>query len=211
MVKYFKSYNNIFKWLLRLVSLVLLLFYFFTKAGGDLNTHYITAAAIVIASSFVVDFLFWIVRLKTSKAMDFFIQLFLLFALLLGRMYDMYDIIPWWDLMLHFVAGVLFAVLFLALLKYMVDKTTFKSLTPLFVLIFISMFSIAASAIWEFWEFTGDQLFGFDSQLNSLTDTMTDMIIGAISGLLVGFACFFNKKTEGRRFKLLNSFFFTRR
>ena len=46
------------------------------------------------------------------------------------------------------------------------------------------MFSIASAGVWEMWEFSTDQLFGFASQNNSLNDTMWDIICGSIMGII---------------------------
>ena len=50
--------------------------------------------------------------------------------------------------------------------------------------LFSIIFSIAGAAVWEIWEFSTDQLFGFLSQNNSLHDTMWDIICGTIGGII---------------------------
>ena len=49
---------------------------------------------------------------------------------------------------------------------------------------FITIFCIALAGCWEIWEFTGDRLFGFTSQNDSLIDTMMDIICGTLGGII---------------------------
>jgi len=119
-------------------------------------------------------------------------------------MYNFYSIISWWDLFLHLLSGVILGLLALTLLKPLIGKDNFKILSPLFVAIFIFLFTVATAALWEFWEFAGDQLFGFDSQLFSLVDTMTDMLIGSFSGLIVSIMSFLHIKNG--TFEFLSGF-----
>jgi hypothetical protein len=139
-----------------------------------------------------------------SNSADFLVQFFIFLALFLGRMYNLYSILPWWDLLLHFASGALLGFLALAILKPLIGENNLKILPPLFVGIYILIFTIAGAALWEFWEFAGDQLLGFDSQLNSLIDTMTDMIAGSLSGILISILGFLHVKNGS--FKILDEF-----
>ena len=59
-----------------------------------------------------------------------------------------------------------------------------KKLDTKFMLLFIFIFCVALAGCWELWEFTGDRLFGFQSQNNSLIDSMMDIICGTIGGII---------------------------
>ena len=53
------------------------------------------------------------------------------------------------------------------------------------------LIAIAIGAIWEIFEFTMDQAFGFNMQKNGLHDTMWDLIVDAIGGAIASFAGYF--------------------
>jgi len=116
----------------------------------------------------------------------------------------MYSILPWWDIFLHFTSGALLGFLSLIILKPLIGENNLKTLPPLFIGIYILLFTISGATLWEFWEFAGDQLLGFDSQLNSLTDTMTDMISGSLSGVILSIMGFLHIKNGS--FKFLDKF-----
>jgi hypothetical protein len=196
------SFALLFKWLFRGILLVLFVYYSIIKVGN--NTNYISNILLIFITSFVPDILLRLFKIKMSNSADFLVQFFIFLALFLGRMYNLYSILPWWDLLLHFASGALLGFLALAILKPLIGENNLKILPPLFVGIYILIFTIAGAALWEFWEFAGDQLLGFDSQLNSLIDTMTDMIAGSLSGILISILGFLHVKNGS--FKILDEF-----
>ena len=196
------SFALLFKWLFRAILLILFIYYSVIRPGN--NANYISNILLILLTSFVPDIALNVFKVKMSNSADFLLQFFIFLALFLGRMYNMYSILPWWDLFLHFASGALLGFLSLAILKPLIGKNNLKILPPLFVGIYILLFTIAGAALWEFWEFTGDQLLGLDSQLNSLIDTMTDMIMGSLSGALISIMGFLHIKNGS--FKFLDEF-----
>ncbi|GAA0770517.1 hypothetical protein GCM10008908_13390 [Clostridium subterminale] len=196
------SFALFFKWIFRAILLVLFIYYSIVKVGN--NANYIINILIIFVTSFIPDITLNLFKVKMSNLPDFLLQFFIFLALLLGRMYNMYSILPWWDLFLHFASGVLLGFLALAILKPLIGESNLKILPPLFIGIYILLFTISGAALWEFWEFAGDQLFGFDSQLNSLMDTMTDMIVGSLSGVILSIMGFLHMKNGS--FKFLDEF-----
>ncbi|WP_346936470.1 hypothetical protein [Clostridium sp.] len=196
------SFALFFKWIFRAILLVLFIYYSIVKVGNNIN--YITNILIIFVTSFIPDITLNLFKVKMSNLPDFLLQFFIFLSLLLGRMYNMYSILPWWDLFLHFASGVLLGFLALAILKPLIGESNLKILPPLFIGIYILLFTISGAALWEFWEFAGDQLFGFDSQLNSLMDTMTDMIVGSLSGVILSIMGFLHMKNGS--FKFLDEF-----
>jgi len=196
------SFALFFKWIFRAILLVLFIYYSIVKVGN--NANYIINILIIFVTSFIPDITLNLFKVKMSNLPDFLLQFFIFLALLLGRMYNMYSILPWWDLFLHFASGVLLGFLALAILKPLIGESNLKILPPLFIGIYILLFTISGAALWEFWEFAGDQLFGFDSQLNSLIDTMTDMIVGSLSGVILSIMGFLHMKNGS--FKFLDEF-----
>lgn len=196
------SFALLFKWIFRAILLILFTYYSIIKTNN--NSNYISNILLIFVTSFIPDIILNIFKVKLSNLPDFLLQLFIFLALFLGRMYNMYSILPWWDLFLHFASGALLGFLSLIILKPLIGENNLKTLPPLFIGIYILLFTISGAALWEFWEFTGDQLFGFDSQLNSLMDTMTDMISGSLSGVILSIMGFLHMKNGS--FKFLDEF-----
>lgn len=197
------TFSLLFKWIFRIILLILTAYYILTNKDGS-NKNYISNGVLIIFCSFLPDITCNLFKFYISTSIDFLIQSFIFLALFLGRMFNYYSLISWWDLFLHLISGVILGFLALTLLKTLVGKDNFNILSPLFVAIFIFLFTVATAALWEFWEFAGDQLFGFDSQLFSLVDTMTDMLIGSFSGLIVSMMSFLHIKNG--IFKFLSGF-----
>jgi len=192
------SFALFFKWIFRAILLVLFIYYSIVKVGN--NANYISNILLIFITSFIPDLASRLFKIKMSNLPDFLLQFFIFLSLLLGRMYNMYSILPWWDLFLHFASGALLGFLALAILKPLIGENNLKALPPLFISIHILLFTISGAALWEFWEFAGDQLFGFDSQFNSLMDTMTDMIAGSLSGVILSIMGFLHIKNGSLKF-----------
>ena len=54
------------------------------------------------------------------------------------------------------------------------------------MVVFSLLFAIACAGVWEIWEFSTDQIFGFTAQNNSLHDTMWDIICGTVAISQIG-------------------------
>lgn len=100
----------------------------------------------------------------------------ILYALgpMLGQCHNFYYTISWWDKLLHICGGVLFAIIGLYLCKLMNRGQSPILLCAVFAL----CFSIAISAVWEFVEFSSDQLLQTDMQDDSVITAIHSYILG---------------------------------
>lgn len=197
------SFSLLFKVSFRIILVVLILYYI-SANKNNYTFHFISNGTIILLTSLLPDILCFIFKFKLSNIIDFIIQFFIFMSLFIGKMYKFYSIWPLWDFLLHWISGIILGLLGLTTLKLLVNNKIYSLLSPIFVCIFIFMFSVTGAVIWEFWEFAGDQLFGFDSQLFSLVDTMSDMIIGSVGGFIAAILVYFLIKNN--RFKFLNTF-----
>ncbi len=134
-----------------------------------------------------------ITRVRLSLTVVIIFECFVQFSVFFGSMWNLYDIISFYDLIAHSFSGVLFAVI-----GYELFSQSGKNKAG-YVWIFIIAFAIAcmAGSLWEIWEFAGDRIFGLNAQrvndLNgvplvgsqAIMDTMEDTIcntVGAIIG-----------------------------
>ena len=93
------------------------------------------------------------------------IYCFIFAAEILGEINSFYTVIPGWDTMLHTINGFLVAAVGFSLVDLFnrSERMTFK-LSPLFLAIVAFCFSMTVGVLWEFFEFTMDQLFNMDMQ-----------------------------------------------
>ena len=134
---------------------------------------------LAIFAGILINAKFRVFSFKTCIAFS----LLLVLSVFCGRTLGFYETIPYWDKILHFVSGFIFAEAGKEI--YLRLGGSCKSR---WLLLCFSLFcAISAAAIWEMWEFTGDSLFGLNAQNNSLRDTMLDIILGSASGAIYSF------------------------
>jgi uncharacterized membrane protein YhdT len=131
-------------------------------------------------------------KLKTPPYLEIASYLFFFLAIPLGELLDFYNIVPFWDSILHFVSP--FIVCSLAGIIYTLLAKNDKENTPL-KFTFIGIFSVASAIIWELWEFICDE-FGSNAQRTitadgtplfgheAIVDTMKDILM-AICGTAI--------------------------
>lgn len=133
--------------------------------------------------------------------------IFLYCAIFLGSVLGFYSLIPQWDTILHAISGAMLGVLGFCLVSVCNRSEKIPvNLTPFFVALFAFCFALAVGAVWEIYEYTGDGLLGMNMQRFNLSDgtalqgraalydTMKDIIVDAISALIVAIIGYFPTK-----------------
>lgn len=105
-----------------------------------------------------------IMKLRVGTAMYIFLNIYAL-SPILGEAYHLYTVIPFYDDILHFVGGVVFAIFGVFLFGFF-SKETKRSV--FLCGIFALCFSISISALWEIAEFTSDSLLHTDTQKDTV-------------------------------------------
>lgn len=119
-------------------------------------------------------------KFKISDNLEFIFLLFMIFAYFLGTVLNFYDKFNNYDTLMHFLSGVFEAFIAIDLIK----ENKNKGLNILFVLGFVCLVSVC----WEIFEFTSSIVLKVDPQrveLTGVTDTMKDLIVALIGGILV--------------------------
>ena len=131
---------------------------------------------------------------------------------MLGGWGKFYQKFYWWDLLLHFIAGICFVSIGLGIAK------SVPNLKLKHMIIFSFMFAITLHVLWELFEFTGDQLLKhsnmqrwyFDPNMPDthgkiisertpgVIDTMTDFIANIFGAILmcIGYLIGFKRSKE---------------
>lgn len=105
------------------------------------------------------------------------LQLFFLLSLFIGKALRGYETLPAWDILLHFLSGLILVSASAAVYPKCGGNPANIRLMRLFAF----LFAVAGAGLWEIYEFALDKLFDMASQNGSLDDTMWDMIAGTVS------------------------------
>ncbi len=90
---------------------------------------------------------------------------------MLGLTYRMYFILPWWDKLLHFTGGVIFALIGFEIARKLCRGKA-NDVSIWLIAFFGICFSVTLSALWEFTEYAVDVTLALDMQ----TDTVVTSI-----------------------------------
>ncbi len=123
---------------------------------------------------------------KTGSWMDLMFSLLVVFNNLFGLGFAFYYTVPGWDIVTHYTTSLFLAVSALILLQKAYPQLLIQAPKVLVVLAMV-MFALGLGALWEIGEFASDYLRGTDFQ-HGLTNTMQDLIVDLIAGLVVGVA-----------------------
>ncbi len=138
---------------------------------------------------------YWIRQyLAIPKTLEVCYFLFIFASVYLGEFYDFYNLIPYWDVMLHAVSGIMLSYLGLLWgIQYLTKHAL--PLHQVAISLFASCTAITIGTLWEIYEFCFDGFLGLNMQKAllpdgtplagryALQDTMSDLIIDVL------FAC----------------------
>lgn len=117
------------------------------------------------------------------------IVLFIFGSLFLGEMFDLYERLWWWDVMLHGTSAIGFGLLGFVLIFSLFEGDRYAA--PAWAITFISMcFAVTIGVSWEIFEYFMDQALGLNMQKNGLQDTMWDLVVDMLGGFIGAFAGF---------------------
>ncbi|MDO4535947.1 MAG: hypothetical protein Q4B63_09080 [Clostridium perfringens] len=173
-------YNLILKNFIRVLTIILCIFYLINN-----NLIHILGGILFLITSLGIDLILKLIKINLTDISDFILQSFIFLGLFLGKMYNIYAVFPWWDLFLHFISGILIGIVGVLILNVLISKEIFENLSPIFKALYAFISAATSASLWEIFEFAGDRLFGFNSQLNSLIDTMEDICICVLGGLIM--------------------------
>lgn len=113
------------------------------------------------------------------------LNIFIFFAQFLGKIINLYDLVWWYDIIVHYLSGIFSFILAIFILKRL---NKYQTKNTLFNIIFIFGVIFLVAGIWEILEFLGDILFNLNLQNNIETgvrDTMEDIIVAFLGGLTI--------------------------
>ena len=104
-------------------------------------------------------------RIKLPMALEIIAVLFVFCANILGEIASFYTIFPFWDDMLHYTSGFIFAAFGFALVDILNrHRNVDFHLSPIFLSLVALCFSMSVGVVWEFFEFAADTFLRTDMQ-----------------------------------------------
>lgn len=129
-------------------------------------------------------------KIGIPSLLETIIYLFIFSSAILGEINNFYGLIPFWDTMLHTLNGFICAGIGFSLVDLLNRSGQNINLSPLYVAIVAFCFSMTIGILWEFYEFTADNVLKLDMQ--------KDRIIQRISSVEL------NKSGENNTVKINN-------
>ncbi len=176
----------------------------------------LTQRILAIIIAFIPLFLKKIFKISFPKLATSVFYLFLFLSIYLGTFIGLYTKTEVWDMIIHFLSGVVFGFFAMFLINLFMYKNKQKT-NPYFVFIFVFCFALSIGACWEIYEFTFDSLLGLNMQgfatqggLNyigqkALLDTMLDIVFdffGAVVSAIICGVCAYKYKNFVSKFQI---------
>lgn len=112
-------------------------------------------------------------------------SVFTFLSIFLGEAFDFYELVWWWDLVLHGSSAVGFGLIGFLFVFMLFDGDRFAAPPSALGLIAFCV-AITVGALWEVFEYSMDLLFGMNMQKSGVTDVMTDLILNAVGAAIAG-------------------------
>lgn len=179
--------NKLSKTLLILFELILIfnsILYYNSKQRTEFYLSLLTI--LLLLMPFVFSHIAYKKKLQLPHSFKLVFLIFIFLALYLGEILNFYDILWWWDLMLHGVFGFYIVTISYYLLEEFCINSFNVSINRL--LLFKTLFSfclaVSLGVIWELLESTGDYFFNSKMVKGGLEDTAGDLIVKMIAAFI---------------------------
>ena len=147
--------------------------------------------------------------LVSPSRMMILYAVFLYASIYLGEVRNFYYRIPHWDNILHGFSGLMLGALAFSVIQLLNKSDRVPvTLSPLFVAVFTFCFAVTVGVAWEVYEFAADGLLGTNMQKfgpwdgaafsgrAALHDTMADLILDALGGLIMALVGYVSLKFQ---------------
>lgn len=149
--------------------------------NGNFENVFLCVLTLVLF--FIPSFIERTVRIDVPDTLEVIILLFIFAAEILGEIRAYYIQYPYWDTMLHTLNGFLCAAIGFSLVDILnrSDRFTF-SLSPVYLAVVAFCFSMTVGVLWEFFEWTIDNLFHLDMQKDTVVNAIGTVMLDPTGG-----------------------------
>lgn len=167
----------------------------------EFNWFYLLYALGFVVAVWVPVFLEKVFKVKLNLVVILTYQIFLVFSILIGSLWRIYDKWGPYDKIVHSISGVMIALFAYSFLK------NSKNVKLNGFWMFVITFSIAmmCGGVWEIWEYVTDGIMGNNAQeyqnmweRMALLDTMTDLICDFCGGIVGATVAIFLEKGKNK-------------
>ena len=99
--------------------------------------------------------------------------LFIYATAILGEINNFYGLIPFWDTLLHTLNGFICAGIGFSLVDLLNQNSKSINLSPLYITIVAFCFSMTIGILWEFYEFSSDNILKVDMQKDRIVQSIS--------------------------------------
>lgn len=118
-----------------------------------------------------------LLKIEIPPVFQIIIYLFIFAAEILGEVNKYYTAIPGWDTMLHTINGFLCAAIGFSLFNILNRGSKSMQLSPFYLSLVAFCFSMTVGVVWEFIEFTADQMFFLDMQKDFVVSSFSSVTL----------------------------------
>ena len=183
--KVFRIINLI---IMSLLCITCIIFAFYYGFVSDPNSRIIPSICIAVLS-LVPLFIELIFRKKFNNVVFLAIEIYLIFAGLIGSVLNVYYLVAWYDIVIHTLMGYIVALCGIFVISRIGN---YKKMNAFLVATFCLCFSLAIEVLWELFEWGADNLFNQTMQGEKIVgygeplvgDTMLDLLCNTIGSFL---------------------------
>ena len=118
-----------------------------------------------------------LLKIEIPPVFQIIIYLFIFASEILGEVNKYYTAIPGWDTMLHTINGFLCAAIGFSLFNILNRGSKSMQLSPFYLSLVAFCFSMTVGVVWEFIEFTADQMFFLDMQKDFVVSSFASVTL----------------------------------
>jgi hypothetical protein len=143
--------------------------------AGDLFNAFLCIVALLLFM--IPNLIETRLKIELPDLLECTIYIFIFAAEILGEINNFYQVIPFWDTILHTLNGFLCAAIGFSLVDLLNRNSKRISLSPIYLVLVSFSFSMTVGVCWEFFEYTMDKVTGTDMQKDTLVTNISSVYL----------------------------------
>ena len=196
-----KKVCNLLDNILRIIIVILILVKIINLEFEDIG---------MLVLTFILTFYNWFLKKVFKINLNIYsrilLSLLIFLAQCLGTTLNFYDLYDNWDLIVHFIFGIVMFIVGYDIFSNLDKRYCDIKLNKKIKIIFSILFALSVGSIWEMYEYSVDGILNLDTQRTgeligrmAIKDTMTDLFSPTIGTLLTVIMFLIANKKEGKK------------